>query len=254
MRRKVGEVVQKNMWILACALVLAALAASAAHAVDHENPAVGFSIPPGNEAAGQSHSSSRSDGGVRALPPLTEMITSPFGLRRVPGWLSRRGKVMREHTGLDIRARTGWPVVAFKGGRIVRAGPHGLAGIVVEIRQDDGMTARYAHLEKALVTRGQNVAVGAVVGLVGCTGRTTGAHLHFGLRDAQGHLVDPLPYLRSAGQVLRPAPEQIPEELTPQSCGPVIRGRDGRPARLGRVLKELDEYTPPPIPGWKERP
>lgn len=245
---------QKNICMLACALALAAFVASAAYAVDHEKPAAGSSLSQGSQAAGQSQGPSLPDGGVHALPPLAEMITSPFGRRRVPGWLSRRGMVMREHAGLDIRARTGWPVVAFRGGRIVRAGPHGPAGIVVEIRQDDGMTARYAHLQKALVSRGQNVAVGAVVGLVGCTGRTTGAHLHFGLRDAQGRLVDPLPYLHSAGQVLRPAPEQIPQELTPQSCGPVIRGRDGRPARLGRALKELDQYTPPPIPGWKERP
>lgn len=54
------------------------------------------------------------------LPPLAAMITSPFGLRRMPGWLSRRGMVMREHSGLDIRARLGWPVVAFEGGPVIR--------------------------------------------------------------------------------------------------------------------------------------
>ncbi len=183
------------------------------------------------------------------LPPLAEMITSPFGPRRMPGWLSRRGMVMREHSGLDIRARLGWPVVALEGGQISHAGPHGLSGIVVEIRQDDGMTARYAHLEKTLVRAGRRVQRGETVGLVGCTGRTTGAHLHFGLRNAQGELVDPLPYLRSAEQVLRPKPEQIPAELTPQQCGPVIRGRNGRPARLGD-LKALEDYSPPSIPAW----
>ena len=87
------------------------------------------------------------------LPPLAEMITSPFGRRRMPGWLSRRGMVMREHSGLDIRARLGWPVVAFDGGMVSHAGPHGLSGIVVEIRQDDGMTARYAHLQKVLLQK-----------------------------------------------------------------------------------------------------
>lgn len=56
------------------------------------------------------------------LPPLAEMITSPFGRRRMPGWLSRRGMVMREHSGLDIRARLGWPVVAFDGGMVSHAG------------------------------------------------------------------------------------------------------------------------------------
>ena len=63
--------------------------------------------------------------------------------------------------------------------------------------------------------------------------------------------MDPLPYLRSAEQLLRPAPGQIPAELTPQQCGPVIRGRNGRPARMGD-LKALENYSPPPIPGWGE--
>ena len=185
------------------------------------------------------------------LPPLAEMITSPFGRRRMPGWLSRRGMVMREHSGLDIRARLGWTVLAFDGGMVSHAGPLGLSGIVVEIRQDDGMTARYAHLQMVLVPAGQRVRCGEAVGLVGCTGRTTGAHLHFGLQNAKGELVDPLPYLRSAEQLLRPAPEQIPAELTPQQCGPVIRGRNGRPARVGD-LKALENYSPPPLPAWGE--
>lgn len=187
------------------------------------------------------------------LPPLAEMITSPFGPRRLPGWLSRRGMVVRKHSGLDIRARLGWPVVAFKGGVVSHAGPHGLSGIVVEVKQDDGMTARYAHLEKTLVEKGQRVETGTGVGLVGCTGRTTGAHLHFGLQNRQGEAIDPLPHLHSAAQVLRPGPEQIPAVLSPQSCGPVVRGRDGRPRRLGRALQELDAFEPPAIPRWEER-
>ncbi|WP_291440204.1 M23 family metallopeptidase [Desulfovibrio sp.] len=188
---------------------------------------------------------------VRHLPPLEEMVTSPFGPRRMPTWLSRRGMVVREHSGVDLRARLGWPVVAYKGGEVIRSGEDGLSGIVVDIRQDDGMTARYAHLEKTLARKGQKVQRGEKIGIVGCTGRTTGAHLHFGLRDAAGNLVDPLPFLSRAEDVLRPAPDAIPDELTPQSCGPVMRGRNGRP---GRSLKELENYNPPPIPGWGEKP
>ena len=190
---------------------------------------------------------------LRQLPPLAEMLTSPFGPRRMPTWLSRRGMVVREHSGIDLRARLGWPVVANKGGKVIHNGEDGLSGIVVEIRQDDGMTARYAHLEKTLTRKGQDVQKGEKIGLVGCTGRTTGAHLHFSLRNAAGNLVDPLPFLTRAEDVLRPDPDTIPEELTPQACGPVIRGRDGRPARLGRSLKELENYSPPPIPGWGEK-
>lgn len=188
------------------------------------------------------------------LPPLRQIVTSPFGLRRVPGWLSRHGMTIREHTGLDIRAGIGWPVTAFKGGEVLHAGDRGLLGIAVDIRQDNGMTAYYGHLGKTLVTRGQRVQAGDPVGIVGCTGRTTGAHLHFGLRDAAGKLVDPERYLERTEQILCPTPEQIPATLEAQACGPVLRGSDGRPRRMGAGLQKLDVYTPPPIPAWhKER-
>ena len=190
----------------------------------------------------------------RTLPPLRELITSPFGNRRMPGWLSRHGLVMRDHAGIDIRARMGWPITAFKPGIVVRAGENGAMGISVDIKQDDGMTARYGHMSKTLAKSGQRVEAGEPVGLVGCTGRTTGAHLHFGLHDAAGKAVDPLPYLHSADEVLRPDPASIPEVLEAQSCGPVQRGPNGRPVRLGEMLKKMDSYSPPPLPAWNERP
>ena len=190
----------------------------------------------------------------RSLPPLRELITSPFGNRRMPGWLSRRGAVMRDHAGIDIRARMGWPITAFKPGTVIRAGENGALGISVDIKQDDGMTARYGHMSKTLVKTGQRVTAGEPVGLVGCTGRTTGAHLHFGLLDTSGKAVDPLPYLHSADEVLRPDPADIPAVLEAQSCGPVQRGPNGRPVRLGEMLKKMDNYSPPPIPVWNERP
>ena len=190
----------------------------------------------------------------RTLPPLRELITSPFGNRRMPGWLSRHGLVMRDHAGIDIRARMGWPITAFKPGTVIRAGENGALGISVDIKQDDGMTARYGHMSKTVAKSGQRVEAGEPVGLVGCTGRTTGAHLHFGLLDTSGKSVDPMPFLHSADEVLRPAPEDIPPVLEAQSCGPVQRGPNGRPVRLGEMLKKMDSYTPPPIPKWNERP
>ena len=192
--------------------------------------------------------------GERSLPPLRELVTSPFGNRRMPGWLSRRGLVMRDHVGIDIRARMGWPITAFKPGIVVRAGENGAMGISVDIKQDDGMTARYGHMSKTLTKSGQRVEAGEPVGLVGCTGRTTGAHLHFGLLNAAGKAVDPLPYLHSADEVLRPDPTDIPQVLEAQSCGPVQRGPNGHPVRLGEMLKKMDNYTPPPLPVWNERP
>lgn len=190
---------------------------------------------------------------LHTLPPLRELVTSPFGNRRMPGWLSRRGLVMRDHAGVDIRARMGWPVTAFKPGKVIRAGDNGAMGISVDIKQDDGMTARYGHMSKTLAKSGQRVEAGEPVGLVGCTGRTTGAHLHFGLLDAAGKAIDPLAYLHSADEVLQPDPADIPQVLEAQSCGPVQRGPNGHPVRLGEMLKKMDSYTPPPIPTWNER-
>lgn len=236
------------MWLIVRSLLFAILMTAVWQAPKAARACAGF-----EQAVAQAQAMLPQSGRLGGLPPLAEMITSPFGPRRMPGWLSRRGLVARHHSGLDIRARLGWPVIAFKGGVVSHAGPHGLSGIVAEIKQDDGMTARYAHLEKTLVKKGQRVETGTAVGLVGCTGRTTGSHLHFGLQNRQGKAIDPLPHLRSAAQVLRPAPEQIPAALTPQSCGPVVRGRDGRPRRLGRALQELDAFVPPPLPRWEER-
>ena len=159
----------------------------------------------------------------RGLPPLKEMISSPFGRRRMPGWRSRRGLVMREHSGVDLRGRLDWPVIAFKSGTVTIAGDMGASGLVVEVRQGDGLSARYAHLGKILVSKGQRVETGERLGLVGCTGRTTGAHLHFGLKNAKGVFIDPLPHLHSAEQVLAPAPDQIPEVLIPQQCRPKLK-------------------------------
>lgn len=157
------------------------------------------------------------------LPPLKEMLSSPFGMRRIPGWLSRRGRVRRPHNGIDIRALSGWPVTAFRGGIVTAAGMQGSSGIVVEIHQQDGMVARYAHLGKALVQPGRTVNRGDPVGVVGCTGRTTGTHLHFGLQNERGVFVDPLTFLHSAEEVLSPAPDQVPETITPQQCRPRAR-------------------------------
>ena len=105
-------------------------------------------------------------------------------------------------------------------------------------------------LKKRRRARGQKVQRGEKIGIVGCTGRTTGAHLHFGLRDAGGNLVDPLPFLSRAEDVLRPDPDAIPEELAPQSCGSRDAGTQWPPrVRPGRSLKARDNYSPPPIPG-----
>ncbi|MCH5277707.1 MAG: M23 family metallopeptidase [Desulfovibrionaceae bacterium] len=125
-------------------------------------------------------------------------ISSEYGKRRDP---KRRGRY-RTHHGVDIRAPKGSPVLAFKGGTVIRASFFSGYGRTVEIRQYDGMVARYAHLNTILVTEGEDVSAGTRVGEVGRTGRTTGAHLHFELlKDGKSH--DPMQFLTRAEQVVR---------------------------------------------------
>ena len=91
-----------------------------------------------------------------------------------------------EHSGTDITVEAvGEPVRATAGGRAVTVvndgGYHGGAGNHVEINHENGHASRYLHLMQAVVTHGQRVRRGQVIGYVGTTGNTSGPHLHFEL-------------------------------------------------------------------------
>lgn len=119
--------------------------------------------------------------GLRKLPvhepiPGAE-ITSRFGNRVDPFF-----RKSAFHGGMDFRARTGKPVQAAGAGKVVTAGRSGGYGLMVEIDHGNGITSRYAHLSKLLVSAGDNVDAGKRIGLAGSTGRSTGPHLHFEVR------------------------------------------------------------------------
>ncbi|MBI2264335.1 MAG: M23 family metallopeptidase [Armatimonadetes bacterium] len=128
-------------------------------------------------------------GGGQALPyngqtvkPLDKYtITSEFG----PRW----GK---EHTGIDMAAPTGTAVQAFRDGEVMRVAndPDGY-GNYIDVRHSDGTFSRYAHLSAENVEVGQQVGAGSTIGAVGSTGRSTGPHLHFEIRTADGNPIDP---------------------------------------------------------------
>lgn len=125
-------------------------------------------------------------------------ISSEYGKRRDP----KRRSTYRIHHGVDIRAPKGSAALAYKGGVVIRANRFSSYGLTVEIRQYDGVVARYAHLNKILVKQGQEVDAGFQVGEVGRTGRTTGSHLHFELIK-DGESMDPMKFLTRAEQVVR---------------------------------------------------
>lgn len=122
--------------------------------------------------------------------PLPELrITSHFGYRYHPILGGRR-----LHRGTDFGAPSGTEVRAAAAGRVVTAGTDGAFGATVGISHAAGLTTRYSHLSSVSVGVGDTVAIGDVVGEVGCTGRCTGPHLHFETWE-WGIPVDPMSYL-----------------------------------------------------------
>lgn len=121
--------------------------------------------------------------------PLWGPVTSPFGMRVHPVY-----GVRRMHTGVDIAAPPGTPVVAARGGLVAHAGWAGELGLAVAVDHGGGEFTVYGHLSRVLVEAGQEVSSGQAVGLVGATGTATGPHLHFAVwRDGQP--LDPMGWL-----------------------------------------------------------
>jgi peptidoglycan hydrolase FlgJ len=118
--------------------------------------------------------------------PLNGRISSRFGERRDP----IHGR-HRHHAGVDIAAARGTPIPAAAAGTVVFAGRSGGYGNLVEIEHADGRRTRYAHTDRILVALGEQVQDGQTIATVGSTGRSTGPHLHFEVRE-NGTQVDPL--------------------------------------------------------------
>lgn len=109
--------------------------------------------------------------------PVDGPITSPFGYRLDP--VTHQYAL---HAGIDIGAPLGTPIKAAKAGTVVFAGQETGYGNYTCIDHGGGFSTCYAHQSRELVTVGQRVAQGQVIGLVGDTGYTTGPHLHFETR------------------------------------------------------------------------
>jgi murein DD-endopeptidase MepM/ murein hydrolase activator NlpD len=147
-----------------------------------------------NQIYGQSTPQRFWDGALETPIPVSEgAITSPFGVYRV----YNDGKYAALHSGQDIAAPVGTQVKAAAPGRVVLAEALDVRGNMVIIDHGWGVFTGYCHFSEILVEAGQMVNTGDVVGKVGNTGRSTGAHLHWELAVG-GTWVDPLEWAAPA--------------------------------------------------------
>lgn len=137
---------------------------------------------------------SKADSGLQLAYPLGEWADSmdPWGWR-----YSESKGAWRMHTGVDLAAPMGTPVLAAKAGRVALVQAVGGYGNTVLLDHGDGVETLYAHLQQALVREGDWIGQGAQLGAVGTTGAATGPHLHFELRTRAQALqaIDPTPHL-----------------------------------------------------------
>ncbi|MEM6492914.1 MAG: peptidoglycan DD-metalloendopeptidase family protein [Pseudomonadota bacterium] len=149
------------------------------------------------------------DGIPQVVPHANQSITSNFGYRRDPF----NGRAAR-HPGIDFRGKVGSPIYAAAPGTVVYAGWRGGYGRLVEIRHDNGMVTRYAHLSRIDTRVGQTVSAGQTLGGLGSSGRSTGPHLHFEVR-INDRAVNPRPFLETAPDVLKEARGTAPFRSAP---------------------------------------
>ena len=154
------------------------------------------------------------------IPLHYTRISSLFGLRFHPVL-----KMKKLHNGVDFAAPSGTPVWACADGVVTLAAQAGANGNLVSIQHGDGLSSYYAHLSRfaAGLKSGTSVRARQTIGFVGSTGRSTGPHLHFGLKK-NGKFIDALKYKVRPG---RPAPPKYAAQLAE-----VIRERG---AALDRV-------------------
>ncbi len=149
------------------------------------------------------------------LPPDPIVVSFPFQSSKIPSIFpvdarevevkisSRFGKradpftgADQMHTGIDIKAPTGTPVIATADGTVTKANyqPNGY-GYNLVLEHADGYSTRYAQMESYIVQKGDKVEQGEVIGYVGSSGRSVGPHLHYAISRHEKY-VDPEDYIR----------------------------------------------------------
>lgn len=128
-----------------------------------------------------------SDGGFQL--PIVSELTSPFGAFRI-----LNESVETRHTGWDLKATLGTPVMAMGAGTVAYAGLMDIRGNYVVIDHGYGIYSGFAHMSQVHVTRGQAITRGQIIGRTGDTGRSNGPHAHWEM-TVNGEWVDPVDFI-----------------------------------------------------------
>ena len=128
---------------------------------------------------------------LRFIKPAKGPFSSSFGLRRF-----FNNQPRNPHSGLDIAAETGTPIVAPAAGIVTNAGNYFFNGKTVFLDHGQGLITMYCHMENISVEEGDIVDVNDLLGTIGSTGRVTGAHLHWSV-ILNNTTVEPLLFLKA---------------------------------------------------------
>ena len=131
---------------------------------------------------------------VAPMKPGTYRLTSDFGPRSCSGCSTY-------HNGVDLAAPSGTPIYAPAAGKVIYSGWMTKPGNIVEIDHGGGIVTRHLHQSRIVARVGQVVTPGQLIGYVGNTGQSFGAHLHFETR-INGTAVDPYPFMKQKGVTL----------------------------------------------------
>ena len=156
-------------------------------------PTTAPTTPPsggGNSGGGNSGGGNGSSSGTYwKIPCNYTYISSPFGDRDAP-----TAGASSNHKGIDLAAPAGTPIYASRSGTVTIAKYSNSAGYYVSINHGDGYASVYMHMTNYVVSKGQYVGQGQLIGYVGSTGYSTGPHLHFGI-SYNGTYVNPALYV-----------------------------------------------------------
>ncbi len=129
------------------------------------------------------------------LCPTSGMISSFFGIRADPVF-----EGTEKHCGIDIAGKMWSPVIGTENGKITIAGWNNKYGNMVMITHKTGIQTIYAHMQKIVVKVDDQINAGQLIGYLGSTGKSTGAHLHYEVR-VNNKAVNPIPFLLPRAEV-----------------------------------------------------